>query len=564
MQIRRQFTPLKYLIRRSVRYLLVARGFVLLEVAVVIAALSYVLTGSRIAMIDSFGNRADIVASIFVTVLAIAALRTANHRVMGAIDRRFFREAYNSHLVLTELDEATRNFSNIDQLIVLVASKVSDALHPESITIFLEDETTGDFLSVFCASPTAPASLNGKAAHLVLPHDGLIIDRIKESTPITALYIQSTDASADNYFDSIIGVACPVEKEALQAADSALLIPIASNSHLYGIVSLGPRLGDLPYSKEDVELLLVVAAQMSAVIENAKLIRRIADEERINRELEMAADVQQHLFPSGVLEDSALELSGVCIQARGVGGDYYDYFKHGHGRVGMAIADVAGKGIAAALRMSTVQALLRSQMLNEDSRLTDVVSAMNCLLRRSASASSYVTFFLAQFNEETRALTYVNAGHNPPILLHKGSNSRGNEAFSGIKLSDRTAVRMEGSEVAIESRVVVEVADREKDLPITLLTTGGPIIGSILNGPYEQETIQLENGDVLVAYTDGVTESLNSQGIEFGEERLRSLITTSSYLSARQIVERVIATVKNWQGGAPQYDDITLIVAKVK
>src|SRR3954447_394764 len=116
----------------------------------------------------------------------------------------------------------------------------------------------------------------------------------------------------------MIRAASPEEKEALLAADSALLIPIASNSHLYGIVSLGPRLGDLPYSKEDVELLLVVAAQMSAVIENAKLIRRIADEERINRELEMAADVQQHLFPSGALEDAALELSGVCIQARGV------------------------------------------------------------------------------------------------------------------------------------------------------------------------------------------------------------------------------------------------------
>ncbi|MCU1337976.1 MAG: serine phosphatase, partial [Bryobacterales bacterium] len=289
-----------------------------------------------------------------------------------------------------------------------------------------------------------------------------------------------------------------------------------------------------------------------------------ADEELINRELEMAADVQQHLFPSGGMEDSALELSGVCIQARGVGGDYYDYFTHGNGRIDMAIADVAGKGIAAALRMSTVQALLRSQMLNEDSRLTDVVSAMNCLLRRSASASSYVTFFLAQFNEETRVLTYVNAGHNPPILMHIGAASRENEAFSGIKVSDGTAVRMEGSKVAIESGVAVEVAAMDNDLPITLLTTGGPIIGSILDGPYEQETIQLESGDVLVAYTDGVTESLNAEGIEFGEERLRSLIARSSHLTARQIVEKIIATVRHWQGDAPQYDDITLIVAKIK
>jgi sigma-B regulation protein RsbU (phosphoserine phosphatase) len=114
------------------------------------------------------------------------------------------------------------------------------------------------------------------------------------------------------------------------------------------------------------------------------------------------------------------------------------------------------------------------------------------------------------------------------------------------------------------SEVTVEVAEREKDLPITLLTTGGPIIGSILEGPYEQETVQLESGDVLVAYTDGVTESRNAEGIEFGEEQLRSVIAESSHLTARQLVERIIATVKLWQGDAPQYDDITLIVARVK
>jgi sigma-B regulation protein RsbU (phosphoserine phosphatase) len=214
--------------------------------------------------------------------------------------------------------------------------------------------------------------------------------------------------------------------------------------------------------------------------------------------------------------------------------------------------------------MSTVQALLRSQMLNENSRLTDVVSSMNGLLRRSASASSYVTFFLAQFNEATRALTYVNAGHNPPILLHKGAASMGNEAFSGIKDSDGTFALMGGSEVAIESGVAVEVAEMVNDLPITLLTAGGPVIGSILEGPYEQETVQMESGDVLVAYTDGVTDSLNAEGIEFGEERLRSLIAESLHLTAHRLIERIISTLHNWQGDAPQHDDITLIVARVK
>jgi hypothetical protein len=130
-------SSVSFLISRSVRYLMVAHSFRLIQFAVVPAALSFVLSGSRIASVDRFGNRADIVASIFVTALAIAVLRMANRRVMGAIDRRFFREAYNSHLILTELDEAARTCSNIDHLVELVASMISDALHPESITIFL-------------------------------------------------------------------------------------------------------------------------------------------------------------------------------------------------------------------------------------------------------------------------------------------------------------------------------------------------------------------------------------------------------------------------------------------
>src|SRR6266852_3092695 len=134
MMTQLQKIPVSFLIRRSVRYLLVSHGFRLIQAVAILAALSFVLTGPRIAFIDQYGNRADIVASIFVTIATIALLTTLNRRVMTALDRRFFREAYNAELILTELGEAIPTLTTTKQLVELVASKISDALHPENVT----------------------------------------------------------------------------------------------------------------------------------------------------------------------------------------------------------------------------------------------------------------------------------------------------------------------------------------------------------------------------------------------------------------------------------------------
>ena len=528
MLIRRQIIPVRHLIRRSVRYLLVKRGFRLVEAVVVLAALDFVLTGSRIAAIDRLGNRADIVASVIVTALAIMLLRALNRRVMVAIDRRFFREAYNAQVILTELGEGIRAFTKIEQLLELVAAKITAALHPENVTIFLADEATGDLIPAFSSGDAIAGAEGGDSpSTLVLPRSGWVIKQLSEPPLSKTIEFQGSDDFVDVPATASAGTLSTRGGQTLRTIRPALLIPITSNGHLYGIISLGRRLGDLPYSKEDEQLLLIVAGQMSIIVENASLIRRMAEEERIKRELEMAREVQRHLFPAGALEAATLELYGTCLPARWVGGDYYDYFVVRERRVGMTIADVAGKGIAAALLMSTVQALLRSQMTSEDRRLTDLVSSMNRLLRRSTGEGGYVTFFLAEFNEETRGLTYVNAGHNPPMLVRRG-------------------------------------AAQKEEARFRPLTAGGPVIGTFLDLPYEQETIQAESGDVLVAYTDGVTEALNPEGIEYGEERLRSVIAESLHLAARELAETIIARVREWQGRAPQHDDITLIVAKVR
>lgn len=558
MPIRLLNTPIRFLIRRSVRYLLVSHGFRLIQAVTILVVLSFVLTGSRIAFIDEFGNRADIVASIFVTVATIALLTMLNRRVMTAIDRRFFREAYNAELILTELGEAIPTLSKTDKLMELVTNKINDAFHPENVTIFLDDENARAHVASFSsnASKQTGVRLVSRLPGLVLNYDEWPIDQLRRS--IVNSEAEAGRSAPGSRLNAVNG---PFDHESktLRSIRPALLIPIASNGRLNGIMSLGQRLSDLPYAEEDKRLLLIVAHQMATFIEQRKSIKRMVEEERMARELEMAAGVQRHLFPADGLEDDFLEIYGTCLPALGVGGDYYDYFEVSDRRTGIAIADVAGKGIAAALLMSTVQASLRCQLTSEERSLADVVSSMNRLLHRSMTDGGYATFFLAEFDKPTGALSYVNAGHNPPLLARgKPSWQRNDGEFVAVpgnprNSSNRKAVVSVGPSASVAWEPVV-----------SMLTTGGPIIGSFLDGPYEQETVQLQSGDMLVVYTDGVTEALNSAGVEFGEERLRAVLVESLQLSARESAKTIIAKVLEWQGQASQYDDITLIVVKVK
>jgi sigma-B regulation protein RsbU (phosphoserine phosphatase) len=476
---------------------------------------------------------------------------------MTAIDRRFFREGYNAELILTELSEAIPGLAKTKQLVELVAAKIGDALHPESVTIFLDDEAMKSYVAAISSEVSNIDVASGPHAHNnSLPYNGKIIRRLREHNTVSSVDVNEIDLSQE--YAGLDGVFDP-ESETLRALRASLLIPITSNDHLHGLISLGPRLSDMAYAREDKRLLAVVANQIAAFIEKMKMISHLADEERIARELEMAAEVQRHLFPAGELVDDVLEIYGVCFPALGIGGDYYDYFEIDDRQTAIAIADVAGKGISAALLMSTVQASLRCQLTSGDTPLTDVVSTMNRLLRRSTGDAGYATFFLASFDKAEHRLAFVNAGHLPPILVRGGVPP----------LDDTEAVvQTSGTLRRLPSRAngsrSLSVPLIQKRPVIKLLTTGGPIIGTFFNEPYQLGTVVLESGDVLVVYTDGVTEALNSAGEEFGEDRLKSIVVDSPRLPARELGAAITARVFEWQGEAPQHDDLTLIVVRVK
>ncbi|MBA2340501.1 MAG: SpoIIE family protein phosphatase [Pyrinomonadaceae bacterium] len=550
------------------------------EVAAFCLALIFLLTGSRAATLDGLGSRADFWAAAALVVLFCLLHIFARRRLLHVVERRFFPERYDERQIISDLGYAARGVTTLDQLFSLVAEKIENALHVDNISIFVLDDKTGDYICTSCSTSSEESEhssvADSNAQTLVLARNDFVVRRLRRLA--IPLKIDGTDFEI---WERALGESNGAELQArrreaetLQRINSRLLLSVMMKDRLVGIVSLGARRSGRDFSPDDKGMLMTVAGQMGFIIENAKLVGRMVEEERLRRELAVASEVQQRLFPASAPEVEGLELAGYCRPAREIGGDYYDFLQLENGQTGIAIADVAGKGISAALLMSIVQASLRSQATASqtgDNSLADLVSTMNRLIYRSTNEASYATFFYAQFDDAKRILTYTNAGHNAPLLLHRQQRDHEFELGNLQSLNANRAsspdmpqsfVTNKLGEVSLGS--FAQGVERQPTKLISKLETGGTVLGVFSDCFYEQETIQLHEGDLLIAYTDGVTESLNAEGEEFGEARLREILISGALQSADDVRRRIEEEVRAWSKGTEQHDDLTFIVMKVK
>ncbi|MGB7921786.1 MAG: SpoIIE family protein phosphatase [Pyrinomonadaceae bacterium] len=543
-----------------------ARVLLLVEGAMLFALLVFFLTGSRAAAVDQYGRHADL--ALFAATLAFFGLLHVAlvRRVSLVIKRRFMLDAYDERRILSDLGHAARGVNTIEQLFRMSVDTIQEALRTENVSIFVRDDESGDYVCQICWPQETTPGHERSVPPLVLSRNAFVVKRLKR----LGIPLGVGPSDFETWTQALV-TDTPAMREArlreiatLECIRSRLLLQVMMKDHLVGIISLGARPGNLPFSAEDKQMLMSVAGQMAFVIENAKLVGRMVEEEGLRRELSLATEVQRRLFPEHPPVRESLELSGFCQPARGVGGDYYDFLALDDGQIGIAVADVAGKGISAALLMSIVQASLRSQAVAARGSLSDLVSTMNRLMYSSTTEASYATFFYAQLDERSRRLTYVNAGHNPPFLM-RAAPMEDDEAAPRVLLSCNRAAA-NGAGVAVLEAPVAPAADTvdARARLHAMLTSGGPVIGVFSDCVYEQETIQLERGDVLVAYTDGVTEALSEEGEEFGECRLERVLAAASHLSADEISSTIVERVRQWCGNAPQHDDLTFVVLKVK
>jgi sigma-B regulation protein RsbU (phosphoserine phosphatase) len=245
-----------------------------------------------------------------------------------------------------------------------------------------------------------------------------------------------------------------------------------------------------------------------------------AELERKRAELEIARNIQESLLPASLPLVKDMDIAARAIPVTEVGGDFYDVIPLPGGSAGLLIADVSGKGVPAALFMALSRTVVRANALWH-ARPKDVITDANRMIAQDASSGMFVTLFYAAIEPESRLLTFVNAGHNPPILTRQGGNDR--------------------------------------ELGIT-----GIALGALDNAEFEEQTIQLKSDDILVLYTDGVTEAMNGRNEQFGVDRLRETIRSSGSVDAGRILDNVVRDVSLFAGDTPQHDDITLLVLKVR
>jgi phosphoserine phosphatase RsbU/P len=526
--------PLRQKLRRMSRHLTVARVTLSVEWLIFGAILLSALTGSRAAFIDGFGRRGDLVAALLSLALFAWLHTFIKRRLLPRLERYFSPAPYDEHRIFFDLGQEARSADSIDQLYQSIAARIGESFEAGHVSIFTREEESGDYLCRVSSSrpvglqsgERGPADEQAEQS-LRLSRDAFVVRRLNSlSNPLVLEAAElETWTQALSFASPAVREARRREQEALRRIKAHLLVQVRTKERLSGILSLNLRRGQFPYSVADKETLMSVAGQLALVIENARLAERMVAEERLRRELALAAEVQRRLLPERPPECLAVELAGFCQPARGVGGDYYDFIKFDNDRLGVAIADVAGKGIAAALLMSTVQATLRSLSVDgagSDS-LADMVATLNRLLCGSTGGTNYVTFFYAQFDQATRRLAYVNAGHNPPFFFR-----------------------------AAPSR------------DFRSLCSGGMFVGMFEHCGYEQEVVQMRPGDALIAFTDGLPEARNAQDEEFDEERIKEVVAATAHLSAPEIRDEIARRVKEWIASAPQYDDLTFVVMKVK
>jgi predicted permease len=313
------------------------------------------------------------------------------------------------------------------------------------------------------------------------------------------------------------------EIQTLATTGARVVVPLRNKNEIVGVLMLGSPRDRPAYTGADKELLSSSAEVFALMIANARLNERALEQEKVRRDLALAAEVQRRLLPRQPPRHEAATLAAFTLPARSVGGDYYDFLEHPGGRLGVAVADVAGKGIAAALLMSVVQASLRVIAAEGKIPLSQLATRMNELLYRSTGSNKYATFFYAQLDGDARRLRYVNAGHNAPYLLR------------------RTASEVEAVE----------------------LSAGGTVLGLFLDAGYDDAEIDVRPGDLFVAFTDGVPEALNAAGEEFGEDRLKALLRDAVGCNAEVVSSRLADTMREWISGAEQHDDLTFVVVAV-
>ncbi|MFA6541889.1 MAG: PP2C family protein-serine/threonine phosphatase [Bacteroidota bacterium] len=310
-------------------------------------------------------------------------------------------------------------------------------------------------------------------------------------------------------------------REYVEAQKIAALIPLQIQNEVKGVLCLGERMRGGTYTQSDLEFIYSLANLAFISLENVRLFEEAVEKQRLENELMIAKEIQQGLLPRALPDIHNYEIASLNISSKQVGGDYYDVLPTPDGNYIFVIADVSGKGTPASLLMANLQATVHA-LVPINFSLSEATSRINDLIYRNTASDKFITFFWGALDPLKNIFTYVNAGHNQPIVL-----------------------RSNGS--------------------IERLDQGGLILGIMKTiVPYTEGSVHLQSGDAIIMYTDGVSEAMNIKGIDYSEERLEQFVKYLNKKTAGSILEEIRSEIQSYTAGAPQSDDITLVIITAK
>jgi len=400
-----------------------------------------------------------------------------------------------SKVGITLLASATLN-ETLEQIVTLVF----EAVPADRCLIMMRDEGSEDLR-------VAVARLRDRVGEV---GEIRVSRNVLDEVVIRGKSVLTSDAQHDPRFASGTVV--------LQGVRSVLAVPLGVADKVFGIIYADSPIAEGRFTEDHLKVLTTLASVAAIRVENARLVEARLERERLERELALASEIQQRFQPTAPPHVSGYELQGISFPCYEIGGDYYDFIEREDGRLVIALGDVSGKGTAAALLMSSLHAAIHAQSASHNS-LVATISAVNRYLADNIPANRFVTLFYAELDPQSGALSFLNAGHNPPLIVHSAGT-------------------------------------------VEQLASGGLPLGIKPDAEYREGRTQLQRGDVLCIYSDGVTEAVSPTGEEFGATRLYEVVSRNIEASAAGIRDRIESSLTKFAQGTSAADDITLVIVK--
>ena len=477
------------------------------------------------------------------------------NRVQKFIDRVFYRLEYDYQEIVQKISETMRSLLNLEQIGKSIMETALGAMFIDSGCVMLLNQENNVYecltasgerevrrrqteletilplgeksiinepvinnQTTLKAEPTKiheNSALDSRRLNLKIQADEPFIQKIAERRKEATVY----DIQEDPFFEDQ-RASC---EEAFKHLEATLIVPLIYEDRLTGLISLGEKKSGKFYRREDINLLNTLANQGAVAIENARMIEEVIEKERMEEELSIARDLQTSMLPAQCPRIKGFEIAAYSLSAREVGGDFYDFIEMGEEKVGMVIGDVTGKSVSGALVMSASRSVFR--MLSEENlSVGEIMIRANRRTKKDIKSGMFVALLYAVLNAEDRTLSLCSAGQTQPI--HWSSET--------------------GKSSLVETK--------GDTFPLGILE----------DVEYQETRLHLASGDKIVLYTDGIVEAMNDKEEIFGFERLLEIVQETSPMDAYSLLKEILEKVNAFAGGAPQHDDLTVIIVSAE